>query len=362
MKPVLHIITTIERGGAEKQLVILVREQLKSGRKVTIIPLKGNLELLSDFEAAGAYVNPVLHDLQFFRQFLKLRRILNRSHSIIHAHLPRAELLVALACRGERFFASRHNAEPFFPGSPPWLSRLLARFVARRAHALIAISEAVSAYVSDNSEIAPNVPLEVIHYAFDPNATKLKSELVETEKLFNRNSQLVLGTIGRLVPQKDYPTLFNAFKFIKEIFPNSELRILGAGWQRDELEVLAINLGISESVIFEGKKSNVEDFLLHLDVFVLTSTYEGFGLVLLEAMNLEIPIVASNNSAIPEVLGLKHPGLAETGNAEDFFRKIKELTVLSNRIEAIAIQNQSFAEFSPSKLIGKMDEIYRKFD
>jgi glycosyltransferase involved in cell wall biosynthesis len=219
----------------------------------------------------------------------------------------------------------------------------------------------VSNYVSENSEIAPNAHLEVIHYAFDPESPKLRRELIDLEKFSDKSSKLVVGTIGRLVPQKDFPTLFNAFELLKRTFPNSELRILGSGWQKKDLEFLANNLGISDSIFFEGRKSNVNDFLLHLDFFVLTSRYEGFGLVLLEAMNLEIPIVASNNSAIPEVLGLKHPGLAETGNAIDFWMKITALTLPSKRLEAIEIQNHSFADFSPSKLIEKMDEVYRKF-
>ena len=360
MKRVIHLITTIERGGAEKQLVVLAREQVKSGRDVTVIPLKGNLELLADFEGAGVFVDPTLLELPVFKQFLKLKKILRCSHSIVHAHLPRAELLVALACGGERFFASRHNAEPFFPGAPAWLSRFFARLVARRANALIAISHAVSSYILEKSEITPNVQLEVIHYAFDPNSPKFKRKLFDTKKFSDKNAKLVLGTIGRLVPQKDYPTLLNAFELFKKTFPNSELHILGAGRQKKELEDLTIRLGISDSVFFEGKKSNVEDFLIHLDLFVLTSIYEGFGLVLLEAMNLEIPIVASNNSAIPEVLGLMHPGLAETGNALDFCKKITALTSASNREKAIKIQNQSLSNFTPAKLIERMDEVYTK--
>lgn len=356
MNRVAHIITTIERGGAEKQLLTLVQEQSKNGREVLVVPLKGSPELLNEFEKAGAKVILDLINTNFARQIRLLRRILPFDGLIVHAHLPRAELLASLATYNNRLILSRHNTEPFYPGMPKLVSRFLGQFTSGRANLVIAISSAVEDYLYKSREIRQNTEVKVVHYGFDASPKNLRS--TTASEVTNNSDEIVIGTIGRLVPQKDYPTLISAFNKLLDEFPLATLVILGDGYLQQRLEEFVDKLKISGKVNFLGKRSDVDSFLQTFDLFVLASKYEGFGLVLLEAMAQNVPIVASNNSAIPEVLGANHPGLAETGNAKDFSEKMKELLLIPGRTKALEMQEIRISKFSPVSMSTKIDLLY----
>lgn len=357
MNKVTHVITTIERGGAENQLLILVSEQVSLGLHVTVIPLKGNPELLAEFVGAGAQVDLQIINKSLFVQVLALRNMA-RKKSIVHAHLPRAELLVALSAP-PYFVFSRHNTEPFFPGVPTMLSNILSRFVSFRAVEGIAISEAVRNYLTKSGEISRHYKLHKVLYGV-PNSAPTDflrvHDLKEEMKL--STSDFVIGTIARLSPQKDLSTLLQAFALICHEKPNAKLVVVGGGPDREILENIALDLGISTRITWVGRTSEISEYLEIMNVFVLTSLYEGFGLVLLEAIVANCPIVASNNSAIPEVLGTNHLGLAQTSNVEDFANKILALSDRGHREEVLAQQALRISLFNPREMAIKISRIY----
>ena len=121
-KKVTHLITTIERGGAEKQLLTLASEQVQSGLKVEVFFLKGKPDLKNKFEESGVKVNNLLVGKNFLRQIFLLSKQLRKNPSPIHAHLPKSELLAAIVVRNKHLIFSRHNAEPFWPGGPRIIS------------------------------------------------------------------------------------------------------------------------------------------------------------------------------------------------------------------------------------------------
>jgi glycosyltransferase involved in cell wall biosynthesis len=140
--------------------------------------------------------------------------------------------------------------------------------------------------------------------------------------------------------------------------PKSQLSIMGAGPLKSQLKLQSEELGISEVVYFLGRSAEVYEFLAGLDVFLLTSKYEGFGLVLLEAMDAKVPILAARNSAIPEVLGVDFPGLCETGNVEDFSNKILLLQDQNFRRQILTIQEERLSMFEASKMCERVNWIY----
>lgn len=318
MFEITHVITTIDRGGAEKHLVQLASAQVAKGLKVRIIFLKGNGELIRDFEANGCFVESNLVNRSIPRQILELRKILKRDVRVIHAHLPRAELLTAISSRS-KFVVTRHNAEKFFPGAPDFISRFLSRYVASNSYACIAISRAVKDFLSQSGEW-PSIPgITVIHYGFQKQSLNISLEKPQVlQYLGIPTSSKVIGTIARVVPQKDYPTLLQAFKIVNEKYPDSFLVSVGEGYLQSHMNQLAVDLRISENIKWVGKVENVDNYLQLFDCFVLTSLYEGFGLVLLEAANAGLPIVASEISAIPEVLGSGYKYLADPGDYKQF--------------------------------------------
>lgn len=359
MKKVIHLISTIERGGAENQLLTLVSEQRELGFEVSVFPLKEGLDLMQDFITVGAEVNLELVGHTFMGQVLILKRLIPNTGLVIHAHLPRAELLGAMSVGNNILILSRHNSEPFFPGAPRWISQILAKFVSGKSKAVIAISRAVADFVINAKEISSEDKLNVVLYGYRKNLDRKGTEEQSRKFIgFAEESGPVIGTVGRLVPQKDYPTLLNAFQILKGNFPNAALIILGEGIERHTLEAEAVKLNIHNSVFFLGKKTNVDDYLTQMDLFVLASKYEGFGMVLLEAMSAKIPIVASNNSAIPEVIGVEHPGLANTGDSVDFASKMALLLEDPLRKRVIQLQSNRLTKFDSSSMAKEVVRLY----
>jgi len=167
-----------------------------------------------------------------------------------------------------------------------------------------------------------------------------------------------LGTISRLANQKDIPTMLAAFLHYKNQLNTSSLSILGSGPLEIELKETAKNMGVADSVFFLGRSSLIYEFLTGLDVFVLTSKYEGFGMVLLEAMDAGVPVVASRNSAIPEVLGEDFPGLCTTGDSKDFYLKIERLNDPEYRIRVLAQQRTRLESFRADVMCSRINLIY----
>ena len=95
-KKVTHLITTIERGGAEKQLLTLASEQVQSGLNVVVLYLKGKPDLRNEFEESGVEVNDLLVGKSFLKQIFLLSKYLRKNPSPVHAHLPKSELLAAI--------------------------------------------------------------------------------------------------------------------------------------------------------------------------------------------------------------------------------------------------------------------------
>lgn len=360
MKPVLHIITTICRGGAENQLLTLIREQVDSGRKVSLIFLKGQPELLNELIRMRVDVHSEFSRLSPLAQVIRIRRFLIGKDVLIHGHLPRAELIAALAKRGNELILTRHNAEKFFPSAPKFLSSGLSRYVIGRSKVVIAISHAVLNFLYQNNELPRGFEPVVIYYGFQSknkptNLTGLR------ESLDIPQGAKVIGTVARLTPQKDLPTLLRAFSCI-DSSKKLRLLIVGDGPLRNDLQLMANKLGLSNQVIWAGRTENIVSHLHLMDIFVLTSTYEGFGLALLEALDAGLPIIASNISAIPEVLGSSYPGLVEPKNHSAFAKKISEFLQQNNdekeRINGIGRSRLDF--FSASKMRQRVDEVYSR--
>jgi GalNAc-alpha-(1->4)-GalNAc-alpha-(1->3)-diNAcBac-PP-undecaprenol alpha-1,4-N-acetyl-D-galactosaminyltransferase len=101
-------------------------------------------------------------------------------------------------------------------------------------------------------------------------------------------------SVGRLEEQKNYKGLFRAFKLVNEVIPDATLNIYGEGIQREELEILSNNLGLEKSIILRGSTSKILDCYAQADVFVLFSHGEGYPNVLMEALAVGVPSIASN--------------------------------------------------------------------
>ena len=310
MMKVLHVITSLVRGGAENHLASLAIGQVKQNIQVTIAYLKSKPYWLETLEKNNVSISSL--DMRYYgdlQPILKLKSLISKLQpDIIHAHLPPAELYTRLALLGIPskklpLIVSKHNEGDFYGG---FGHRHIGSWVSRRASHVIAISDTVKTNQCINYLSCPSEKVTTVYYGIDPNPYQKVSddEIKKIRSLWSVTDETYLiGTVARLVPQKALHVLLDGFRLhLKTATKPSKLVVVGVGTLESDLKNRAIELGIQDKVIWAGFREDIPVVMNALDVFALTSEYEGLGLVLLEAMSASKPVVASNVSAIPEVV------------------------------------------------------------
>jgi glycosyltransferase involved in cell wall biosynthesis len=295
---VLHVMRMSGVGGSENHLSVLLPELpalgwepdvlipspsppairglaesfAKSCRRVTVVPMRADL-------------SPSLP--------VRIGRLLRSGeYQIVHSHLVHADWYVAVAsvtAPGVALVSTKHNEDRFRRTYP---FRLIERVLSNRCAATITISEALRDFTLRYSP--PRTPVSTVLYGLKapPGAPERSSEF---------DSPTLLA-VGRLVQQKGLDILIQAMRPIKVSAPDARLLLAGDGPERQALERLARDLELVDSVSFLGHSADVDHLMRRAWILVHPSRWEGFGLVLLEAMRQGLPIVAARVSALPEIV------------------------------------------------------------
>jgi glycosyltransferase involved in cell wall biosynthesis len=362
---ILHVITSLVRGGAESHVAYLARRQADCGASVTVAYLKGepywretlvNVDVAVEHLGMARYGDP--------RPIARLRGAMRRLRpDILHAHMPPAELYarVALATGGpaRAFVVTRHNDEHFYRGPG---HREVGAWVARRANVVIAVSDAVREathrYLGVSAGRTRTIPHGV---ELEPFARVGPAERKRLRAKWGAvDDTIVVGTVGRLVPQKALHVLLEAFAHYRACgsLP-SRLVVVGYGPLEPELKARSLELGLADAVVWAGFRDDIPTVMSSFDVFALSSQYEGFGVVLLEAMAAGKPIVATRVSAIPEVVEDGVTGLlCPPGDADTFAAALLRMedTALRERLGTAGRRRAS--EFTLDKMVGATFEAY----
>lgn len=366
---VFHVITTINRGGAENHLVQLVRGQCVQGLQICVAYLKGDGYWATHLRALGARVELLsLSHYGDLAPIWRLRSLIKEvSPDIVHVHMPPAELYTRLALLVLHpppvLVISKHNDEPFYRGLG---QNAVARWVGRRAAHVIAISNAVNSYVRDQLNL-PAERMTTIHYGIDPGPYKLANESLRLDIRTEwgiPTAAFVIGTVARFVPQKALHVLLSAYaRYRTRAQLESRLVVVGRGPLEYKLQAHAHQLGLESKVIWVGFREDIPAVMNAFDTFVLTSSYEGFGLVLLEAMAAARPVVASRVSAIPEIVQDGITGLLRRfGDHEGFAHALLSLEDAGVRARlGLAGRDRVFAHFTPERMAEATLCLYKKY-
>lgn len=305
---IIELITTLGVGGAEMHLLALTRGLVARGHSPEIFYLKGQGELAGDFLRSGIPVQKISMEGmgEAPSAILKLRKIFRKTKpDLIHTHLLKADsvgaVAAALAGKSKRLLASKHNDE-----------RALLHPIFGRVHGLlstfdrrvIVLSDHVGRFVAEHGRVSPR-KIRRVYYGLDPlkfeNAKSdgLRAELKIGEKEF------VIICVARFAAQKAHTVLLDAFAKALHDIPNMRLLLVGDdpfGDYRKKAEEHARLLKLNDRVLFLGIRRDVPRLLAASDCFTMSSLWEGLGLVFLEAMAARLPVVATNVSAVPEVV------------------------------------------------------------
>ena len=156
----------------------------------------------------------------------------------------------------------------------------------------------------------------------------------ETRKKLNiKDNEIVIGVVGRLSEQKDPITMIKAFKEVYEENKNVKMLFVGSGNLEDNIKKFAEDNNILDKVIITGWVDEVEKFIPAFDIAVLPSKWEGFGLVLIEYMACNKPIVASNVGGISNIINDNINGLLV--NKSDCKELAKKIVFLINNRQVV---------------------------
>jgi glycosyltransferase involved in cell wall biosynthesis len=232
---------------------------------------------------------------------LRFGRLLGRVHfDVVHAHSFRTELAAVfwgkLLRRAPTVVRTVHNTDDFYARAP---YSILARASAAGLDRIVVISDAVGRHVRTVGRL-PLDKLLRIYYGLDVTAWARRNGAIADVD----GRPPTIGVVARLAPQKGHRVLFDALPRVRERIPDLRVRVVGHEELSTvaELRAYAELRGVGDCVRFEGFRADVAELLQELDLFVLPSLWEGFGLVLLEAMAAGRPVVASSVGPVPEIV------------------------------------------------------------
>jgi glycosyltransferase involved in cell wall biosynthesis len=335
---VLHVLSGCTVGGCEQHVLALLarlnRERFEPWLACFEAEPDEAAPMIPMFRAAG--VRTI--DLRARRRtdpaaLWRFGQLLRRGQfDIVHAHSFRTELGSVLWGRvpglAPIVVRTVHNVDEVYVNQPyAAMSRLSAHGLDR----IVAISDAVAEYLRQEAAL-PDEKVVRIHYGIDPSP--FQPDLPPPSRRPEGDSlrRPTLGVVARLAPQKGHRVLFDALPAVRAAIPDVCARLVGHEELSTtaELRAYAAERGVGDLVTFEGFRADVAQVMADLDVFVLPSLWEGFGLVLLEAMAAGRPVVASAVGPIPEIVvdgvtGLLVPPGDPAALAEALVRLLRDL-------------------------------------
>lgn len=311
---VLRVLPSLEMGGVEKTLISLLPRLKEKGIAVKVCTLYRRDILADEMERAGI---PVINigmrarmdvDLKYLKGIIRLARFIKRERfHIVHTHLYRANTpgrIAAMLARVPVIIANEHNVDSWKNTAQRRMDRMLARFTDR----IIVVSRRVKEFYVEEVGI-PEKKVEVIYNGVDLNRFEKKVDKQKKRRELGLPGDAPLvGTVGRLQPQKDHKTFLKASSLILKKFPRVRFLIVGGGSLRKELEAFTKELGIEKNVHFLGERKDIEEILPLIDIFVLSSAREGFPITVLEAMAYGLPVVATKVGGNPELVKDRETG------------------------------------------------------
>ncbi len=329
---VLHVISDTNIGGAGRHLLTFLDSFDRSALHVRVLCPAGSL-LASRCAAKGIEViemaqMPPDESLRLRGLFSQVREMVkimkNYRVRVVHTHASFAGRLAAKIAGAGCIVYTKHRLDQ--PELPAGLKGGLLRLANDlTCHRVIAVSRAVKENLLRQGVKANKI--EVIYNGIDIAGLRkraLGKAVILPEDLVHPGPKTcVVGVIARLEPEKGHRCFLDAARLILPEVPDVKFLIVGTGSLEKELKVYAEKLGIKDKVIFTGLRDDIPELISRLDVVVLPSLSESFGLSLVEGMCLGKPCVASNVGGIKEIIvDGKNGLLAEPGNARALAEKI----------------------------------------
>lgn len=373
---VLFVITKSNFGGAQKYVYDLATSMPKDKFDVTVA-LGGSGLLIQKLNEKGIRVLLIpslardvntASDLSAFFELLSIFR--NERPDVVHLNSAKAGGVGALAARlagvpkiiftahGWAFNEERSRLQHFIIKFFSWITVLLS-------HNTIAVSDAVKndtknwPLIGNKIVVINNGIKEPEFYTKDDAREKLFA-LANTT--FTPDA-FIVGTIAELHRSKGLQYAVEAFAKLAQKDQNMRYFVLGSGDEKERLDGLVKHYELQERVFLLGFVEDAARFLPAFDVFILPSTTEALGLVLLEAGHAELPVVASNIGGIPEIIENGKTGILvqprDSNSIAEATKKLQDSTTVRTSL-GTALHKKVIGDFSSEKSLSTTLALYEK--
>ena len=358
---ILHIIGGGEVGGAEQHVLSLLNGLDRTRFEPHLVCLThGPFAALAQEYGTSTKTLPMRYPLDLSPLPALIRWVRQKEINLVHTHGSRANLLGRLSAKwlGIPSITTVHSSLTHDYLSP-WSARMaivLDRLTIRLTSGIITVSE----YLAKEVALRGGRNLETIYNGHAPISFSDRSS---SRHQFRKQwgipaDALILGTIGRLHPTKGQHYMIKAAVKLHSNFPNLHLLLIGDGPLRQDLEIELRRNNIPYTLT--GYLPQAYEALPAMDLFALPSVSEGMGLVLLEAMQAGVPIVASAVGGIPEIIRAGKDGLlVPSGDVNGFTTAFASIFENPTLAKSLVLSGQErWPLFSIDSMIKETEQVY----
>jgi glycosyltransferase involved in cell wall biosynthesis len=318
--------------------------------------------MVAGIEAQGGKVNLMPASNNVFimlKAFAIIKYIRRNNIELVHCHLPWAGFVGRIIHMITKIpvFYSEHNKQERYH----FITKLLNKISFNKQSRVIAVSEDVAESINKN--IKPKVPVQTILNGVNTEnfiRNHLSGRQKREEYQISQDC-ILIGTIAVFRFQKRLKEWIEVFKSVHDIYPNVKGCIIGDGILKNEIMSHLKTCGMENHIIFPGLQTDVMPWLSAMDIFMMTSEFEGLPIAMLEAMSMECAIVTTDAGGIKEVVRNEIDGFVETvENWRNLKNPIDRLLQHPNELKTFGVKARQrvMDQFSLTTMVHETEKAY----
>lgn len=360
---VIHLVEDLKTGGAERVIADIAEGLDRKRFEAQVWCVARGGETADELREKGvevrilgirSYHNPL--------NIIRLSSLLKKEKpDIVHTHGYFASVIGRLAAKKAAIpFIITHVHSTYREYKKRHI--LIERYLSRCTRKIICCSEAVKNFVTGHEKIKEDKTVVIYNGVDEERFAPVQDPLPARARFGIDRESPVVGTVSSLTPHKGQRFLIQAAAKIRDTYPATSFLIVGDGPLRRSLEEQALRLNLQTSLIFTGARRDIPDLLSLMDIFVLpSSSREGLGIAIIEAMAMGKPTVATDIGGIPEVIQDGETGLlVRPGDSAALAKAIVELIDNPDRAKAMGKKGRRRFEqkFTRKTMLSKIEDLY----
>lgn len=370
MKKIVHLIDNLIIGGAQTHLLSILKCADREKYSHVVYSLTDELDIGREIESLGIKVISLnlqepLRKKRWAVAIKAISKMLkNEKSDILETHLTWSRLLgtIAFVLIGKKKIISFEQGDIYNSGWKYRIANLLASFF---IDVIVVCSNAIKKWSCENYWF-PHRKVIVMHNSILTDFFKPKADTNNFRQMLGiEQNEIVVGSVGTLGKgiNKGMNYCIDAMSVLTQKYKNIKLVIVGDGESKGELERQVKNLRLEDTVKFLGVRRDIDLILNAMDIFVLASIFEPFGIALVEAMSMEKPVVGSASGGIPEIIEDGVNGFLFTPRDSNALAKIIDRLIEDEKLrKEIGIRARKSVEekFEAKKYVKRLETIYAR--